>query len=191
MLQRRIDNVRPRGRAAAARSVLPAAISYRTCSMPAWSSANRTPSHTYWVMPIRVANRDAVLARLRAAGFDATARSSLIVVPTPKITPTMIGRSHPGSPKRFLPGGEQMPDDRVGATDQNPAGCRRRRAGALTPRTCLRCPVSLHRHDCRDIELSLEHFGCSRSLRPAAPAIHPYYETVQNQILARLPFGDR
>src|SRR6185436_14277789 len=38
-------------------------------------------SHTYWVMPVRVANRDAVLAALREAGFDATARSSLVVVP--------------------------------------------------------------------------------------------------------------
>jgi perosamine synthetase len=38
------------------------------------------PSHTYWVMPIRVANREAVLDSLRAAGFDATPRSSLVVV---------------------------------------------------------------------------------------------------------------
>ena len=38
-------------------------------------------SHTYWVMPVRVGNREAVLAALRGAGFDATTRSSLIVVP--------------------------------------------------------------------------------------------------------------
>lgn len=37
-------------------------------------------THTYWVAPVRVANADEVIGRLRAAGFDATRRSSLIVV---------------------------------------------------------------------------------------------------------------
>jgi len=37
-------------------------------------------SHTYWVVPIRVANRDAVMVALREAGFDATARSSMLAV---------------------------------------------------------------------------------------------------------------
>jgi hypothetical protein len=68
-------------------------------------------SHTYWVVPVRVANRDAVLAALREAGFDATARSSLIVVPTAD------GGSSDDSPVApwlaetiFVPGGEDMPD---------------------------------------------------------------------------------
>src|SRR3954467_2640326 len=40
-------------------------------------------SNTFWVMPVRVANKDASLSALRQAGFDATDRSSLIVVQTP------------------------------------------------------------------------------------------------------------
>jgi dTDP-4-amino-4,6-dideoxygalactose transaminase len=69
-------------------------------------------SHTYWVMPVRVANRDAVLSALRAAGFDATARSSLIVVPAAD------GSSPDDSPVApwlaetiFVPGGEDIPDE--------------------------------------------------------------------------------
>jgi dTDP-4-amino-4,6-dideoxygalactose transaminase len=69
-------------------------------------------SHTYWVMPVRIANRDAVLTALRAAGFDATARSSLIVVPTAE------GSSPEDSPIApwlaetiFVPGGEDLPDE--------------------------------------------------------------------------------
>jgi dTDP-4-amino-4,6-dideoxygalactose transaminase len=69
-------------------------------------------SHTYWVMPVRVANREAVLTKLRTAGFDATGRSSLIVVPT------VDGSSTEDSPVApwlaetiFVPGGEDMPDD--------------------------------------------------------------------------------
>jgi perosamine synthetase len=71
-------------------------------------------SHTYWVVPVRVANRDAVLTALREAGFDATARSSLIVVPNPD-----GGVSTDDSPLApwlaetiFVPGGEDMPDER-------------------------------------------------------------------------------
>jgi dTDP-4-amino-4,6-dideoxygalactose transaminase len=70
-------------------------------------------SHTYWVVPVRVANRDAVLAALREAGFDATSRSSLIVVPTTD------GTSPDDSPVApwlaetvFVPGGEDMPDEK-------------------------------------------------------------------------------
>ena len=70
-------------------------------------------SHTYWVVPVRVANRDAVLAALREAGFDATARSSLIVVPATD------GASPDDSPVApwlaetiFVPGGEDMPDEK-------------------------------------------------------------------------------
>jgi dTDP-4-amino-4,6-dideoxygalactose transaminase len=69
-------------------------------------------SHTYWVVPVRIANREAVLAALRGVGFDATARSSLIVVPTPD------GVSPDDSPLApwlgetiFVPGGEDMSDE--------------------------------------------------------------------------------
>jgi hypothetical protein len=69
-------------------------------------------SHTYWVVPVRVANCEAVLAALRAAGFDATARSSLIVVPS--VSGMSVGDS-PVAPwlaeTIFVPGGEDMPDE--------------------------------------------------------------------------------
>lgn len=38
------------------------------------------PTHTYWVLPIRVGNRDVLVEKLCEAGFDATGRSSLVVV---------------------------------------------------------------------------------------------------------------
>jgi perosamine synthetase len=72
--------------------------------------ANAT--HTYWVVPIRAANRDALIAELRAAGFDGTARSSLVVVGArnrealgePAVAPWLAETI-------FVPGGEDMPDD--------------------------------------------------------------------------------
>jgi dTDP-4-amino-4,6-dideoxygalactose transaminase len=42
-------------------------------------SQNRT--HTYWVLSVRVANRDAVISALHDDGFDATSRSSMIALP--------------------------------------------------------------------------------------------------------------
>jgi dTDP-4-amino-4,6-dideoxygalactose transaminase len=70
-------------------------------------------SHTYWVVPIRVANRDAVLTALREAGFDATARSSMIVV---KVTDGNLPDDPPVAPwlaeTIFVPGGEEMPDEK-------------------------------------------------------------------------------
>ncbi len=68
-------------------------------------------SHSYWVVPIRVANPDEVIAALRDAGFDATGRSSLIIVPPP-------AESTDGEPDHapwladtiFLPNGDHMPD---------------------------------------------------------------------------------
>jgi perosamine synthetase len=69
-------------------------------------------SHTYWVVPVRVANRDAVLAALRAAGFDATARSSLIVVPPAEDSSPDDSPFAPWLAETiFVPGGEDMPDD--------------------------------------------------------------------------------
>ena len=40
----------------------------------------QNPTHTYWVLPVRVGNGEAVIAALRAVGFDATRRSSLVAV---------------------------------------------------------------------------------------------------------------
>jgi perosamine synthetase len=70
-------------------------------------------SHTYWVVPVRVANPEAVLAALRAAGFDATARSSLIVVPSPDAAQLDDLPIAPWLAETiFVPGGEDMPDDK-------------------------------------------------------------------------------
>jgi perosamine synthetase len=111
MLQRRITGF---GRSGAAR------LRRRTMRGDQLSNAigvgmvvgDENNSHTYWVMPVRVANRDAVLTALRVAGFDATARSSLIVVPAAN------GSSLEDLPVAswlaetiFVPGGEDMPDD--------------------------------------------------------------------------------
>ena len=69
-------------------------------------------SHTFWVVPVRVANRDAVLAALRAAGFDATARSSLIVVPTDGTSPEDSPLAPWLAETIFVPGGEDMPEEK-------------------------------------------------------------------------------
>jgi len=79
----------------------------------------QNPTHTYWVMPVRVSNREDVVEQLRDAGFDATTRSSIIVVP--RNTP--LAQSDPRGTERgrdsaaawlgevvFLPGGEQLPE---------------------------------------------------------------------------------
>jgi dTDP-4-amino-4,6-dideoxygalactose transaminase len=68
-------------------------------------------SHTFWVVPIRIANPGEVVAALRSAGFDATGRSSLIVVRGP-------GQSAKGTRQHapwigdtvFLPNGDHMSD---------------------------------------------------------------------------------
>jgi dTDP-4-amino-4,6-dideoxygalactose transaminase len=50
---------------------------------PGMVIGGQNDTHTYWVMPLRVANAGEVLPALQRAGFDATARSSLIVVRLP------------------------------------------------------------------------------------------------------------
>jgi perosamine synthetase len=70
-------------------------------------------SHTYWVVPIRIANREAVLTALRAAGFDATSRSSLIVVPPADAASPDDSPVAPWLAETiFVPGGEDMPDEK-------------------------------------------------------------------------------
>jgi dTDP-4-amino-4,6-dideoxygalactose transaminase len=72
---------------------------------------SQNPTHTYWVMPVRVGNPAAVLTELRRAGFDATDRSSLVVVPSQN----RAGKTGPHIPHWlaetiFLPNGDAMPD---------------------------------------------------------------------------------
>jgi hypothetical protein len=62
-------------------------------------------------MPVRVSNVSEVLAALQRAGFDATSRSSLIVVPAPE----GAGGDQPAcapwlAETIFLPNGHDIPD---------------------------------------------------------------------------------
>jgi dTDP-4-amino-4,6-dideoxygalactose transaminase len=71
----------------------------------------QNPTHTYWVLPVRMSNGEAMIAALRAGGFDATRRSSLIVVEGQ--TGTSIGDLllAPWLDEIvFLPSVEDMPD---------------------------------------------------------------------------------
>jgi hypothetical protein len=68
-------------------------------------------THTFWVTPIRVRNRAAVVTALRAADFDATEVSSLIVVSSDHKMPAG------GIPSAawlkeivFLPSGDDIPE---------------------------------------------------------------------------------
>jgi hypothetical protein len=68
-------------------------------------------THTYWVMPLRVANITEVLTALRRARFDATSRSSLVVVPAPEQADGAQPNSAPWlSETIFLPNGHDIPD---------------------------------------------------------------------------------
>jgi dTDP-4-amino-4,6-dideoxygalactose transaminase len=72
-------------------------------------SENET--HTYWVMPLRVANVSETLAALKRAGFDATSRSSLIVVPSPVDRNADEHLTAPWLTETiFLPNGHDIPD---------------------------------------------------------------------------------
>jgi len=111
MLRRRINNFDRDGEARLRRRTMRGHQLSQAIDVGMMVGSENT-SHTYWVMPLLVVNREAVLTKLRAAGFDATARSSLIVVPTAN------GSSPEESPIApwlaetiFVPGGEDMPDD--------------------------------------------------------------------------------
>jgi dTDP-4-amino-4,6-dideoxygalactose transaminase len=112
MMGRRITGFERRGEARLRRRVLRGSQLSQAIE-PGMVVGDENTSHTYWVVPVRIANRDAVLAALREAGFDATARSSLIVVPATE------GSSPDDSPLAswlattiFVPGGEDMPDEK-------------------------------------------------------------------------------
>jgi perosamine synthetase len=72
---------------------------------------NRATTHSYWVFPILAEEPPAVIAALARAGFDATSRSSLRLVPTPEHRPEL----HPVLSQAlldrvvFLPFGLEIP----------------------------------------------------------------------------------
>ncbi|HEX4415469.1 MAG TPA: aminotransferase class V-fold PLP-dependent enzyme [Lacipirellulaceae bacterium] len=68
-------------------------------------------THTFWVTPVRVRNREALVAALRAGGFDATVRSSLVFLA--KKTESCAGEFKLApwlNEIVFLPNGDGMPD---------------------------------------------------------------------------------
>lgn len=72
---------------------------------------SQNDTHTYWVMPLRVANLAEVLAALHRAGFDATSRSSLVVVPSPNAPANVQSSIAPWLAETiFLPNGDDIPD---------------------------------------------------------------------------------
>ena len=164
----------------------------------------QNPTHTYWVLPVRVENREAVVAALRGANFDATARSSLIVVPNDVLSPrygesaatrpSPTGRgSELESPLApwlgeivFLPGGENMPDadwekllsilQEVACVAEPPAEARTRGAvGCLW--VIMTAATPTYRWNTS---------AAAEAYDQAAPVIHPYYVAVQDQILGAL-----
>src|SRR5262249_2072102 len=111
MLQRRITGFERRGAARLWRRAMRGSQLSQAID-PGMVVGDENSSHSYWVVPVRVANREAVLPALREAGFDATARSSLIVVPVSD--GTSLEEPPLASWLRqtiFVPGGEDMPDE--------------------------------------------------------------------------------
>jgi dTDP-4-amino-4,6-dideoxygalactose transaminase len=70
-------------------------------------------THTFWVTPLRVRNRAEVIGALRAAGFDATGLSSLIVVPSRDLR-DLIAKEPPSAAWLtdivFVPSGDDLPE---------------------------------------------------------------------------------
>ncbi|HEX5472336.1 MAG TPA: DegT/DnrJ/EryC1/StrS family aminotransferase [Lacipirellulaceae bacterium] len=72
----------------------------------------QNPTHTFWVAPVKVANPDEVVRRLRNAGFDATRRSSLIVVPAATEPAGYESALAPWLNEIvFVPNGNDLPDE--------------------------------------------------------------------------------
>lgn len=70
----------------------------------------RNETHTFWVMPLRVANAAEMLAALRRAGFDATSRSSLVAVRHPESAAQTENTEAWLAETIFLPNGHDIPD---------------------------------------------------------------------------------
>jgi len=110
MLRRRIATFDSRGRRPLRRRTMRGAQLARKLPDAVVLGA-QNPSHTYWVVPVRVANRDEILTTLRRAGFDATARSSLAVVRTQGNSTDYEPRLAPWLAETvFLPGADEMPE---------------------------------------------------------------------------------
>jgi len=80
------------------------------------------PTNTYWVLPVRIGTSNGAESALQQAGFDATGRSSLVVVPYPDAAATdgLASRGSADPPPRlapwleetvFLPNGDAMTGD--------------------------------------------------------------------------------
>jgi dTDP-4-amino-4,6-dideoxygalactose transaminase len=110
MLERQLNNFEQRGQARLERRAERGEELAR--QLPAGMIlGDENPSHTYWALLARVANRTEVLAALRAAGFDATARSSLIAIAGPNDRPANARRRAAWlGDTIFLPNGDDMPD---------------------------------------------------------------------------------
>jgi len=110
MLQRRIATFEARGRRVLRRRTWRGDQLARAMAA-GMVVGDRNRTHSYWVVPMRVANPAEVLSALRSAGFDATARSSLVVVPTPNGPPEDETPLAPWLAETlYLPGCENMPD---------------------------------------------------------------------------------
>jgi perosamine synthetase len=75
----------------------------------------KSMKHTYWVFPIMVADPEAVIGRLREAGFDATQRQSLRIVDSPGNAEQMSSINTDRITKRllYLPLYGEMPIDEI------------------------------------------------------------------------------
>jgi dTDP-4-amino-4,6-dideoxygalactose transaminase len=70
----------------------------------------QNPTHTYWVVPVRIGNAAGVITELRRAGFDATGRSSMADF-APSRTPGATGADVSWlAGTIYLPNGDAMPD---------------------------------------------------------------------------------
>jgi dTDP-4-amino-4,6-dideoxygalactose transaminase len=78
---------------------------------PGMVVGSQNETHTYWVMPLRVANAADVLPALQRAGFDATGRSSLVAVRGAEENPANSAACAPWlADTIFLPNGHDIPD---------------------------------------------------------------------------------
>jgi perosamine synthetase len=75
----------------------------------------RNATQTFWVLPLRVSNGDALIGALRAAGFDVTRLSSLMVIddraPSPRPSPEGRGREGRAQWLKeivYVPGGDDI-----------------------------------------------------------------------------------
>lgn len=80
---RRIDGERARKRAALGRE-----LAVRV-PPPLRVPGGRASAHTHWVFPVSARHPTRLVSRLRAAGFDATSRATLDVIPAPPNRPDL------------------------------------------------------------------------------------------------------